>query len=73
MVVFDEGAFVPVTLLPADWTAMMTEFKRKHGIHVHDDRLPAQSCFENFGERLADGTFNGLTSTGNIIGSSIPS
>ena len=28
---------VPVTLLPADWTAMMTEFKRIHGTHAHDD------------------------------------
>ena len=47
---------VPVTLLPADWSAMMTEFKRNFGSHIPDDRHPAQSCYENFAERLADGT-----------------
>ena len=46
---------VPVTLRPADWSAMMSEFKRKFGSHIPDDRLPAQSCYENFAERLAEG------------------
>ena len=47
---------VPVTLLPCDWTSILTEFKRKYGAHISDDRLPAQSMFENFNEKLADGT-----------------
>ena len=47
---------VPVTLLPAEWTAMMTEFERMHGTNIHDDRLPERTCCENFAERLADGT-----------------
>ena len=47
---------VPVTLLPCDWTSLITEFKNKHGKHIPDDKLPAQSMFENFSERLADGT-----------------
>ena len=47
---------VPVTLLPCDWTSLVTEFKNKFGKHIPDDKLPAQSMFENFSERLADGT-----------------
>ena len=47
---------VPVTLLPCDWTSLVTEFKNKFGKHVPDDKLPAQSMFEKFSERLADGT-----------------
>ena len=35
----------------------MTEFKNKFGHHISDDRLPAQSMFESFTEKLADGTF----------------
>ena len=44
---------VPVTLLPCDWTSIMTEFKNKFGNHISDDRLPAQSMFESFTEKLA--------------------
>ena len=47
---------VPVTLLPCDWTSILTEFKNKFGKHIPDDKLPAQSMFESFAERLADGT-----------------
>ena len=47
---------VPVTLLPCDGTSLLTEFKNKFGKHIPDDKLPAQSMFENFSERLADGT-----------------
>ena len=34
----------------------MTEFKNKFGNHISDDRLPAQSMFESFTEKLADRT-----------------
>ena len=37
-------------------TSIMTEFKNKFGHHISDDRLPAQSMFESFTEKLADGT-----------------
>ena len=47
---------VPVTLLPCEWTSLLTECKNKHGKHIPDEKLPAQSMFENFAERLADGT-----------------
>ena len=47
---------VPVTLLPCDWTSLVTEFKNKHGKHIPEEKLPAQSMSENFSERLADGT-----------------
>ena len=35
---------------------MMTEFKRKFGKHISDDRLPPQSTFKHFSEKLAEGT-----------------
>ena len=47
---------LPVTLLPCDWTAILSEFKKKFGSQIPDDRLPAQSMFEHFSEKLADGT-----------------
>ena len=45
-----------VTHLPCDWMSMMTEFKRKFGKHISDDRLPSQSTFKHFSEKLAEGT-----------------
>ena len=47
---------VPVTLLPCDWTSIITEFKKKYRNHIADERLLAQSMFEHFSEKLADGT-----------------
>ena len=47
--------WVPVTLLACDWTSINTEFK-KYGNHIADERLPAQSMFEHFSEKLVDGT-----------------
>ena len=43
---------VPVTLLPFDLTSILTEFKRKFGNHIADDRLPSQSICSS----TADGT-----------------
>ena len=48
---------VPVTLLPCDWTSILAECEKKYGSHISDDRLPAQSMFESFTEKMADGTF----------------
>ena len=36
---------VPGTLLPCDWTSLLTEYKNKHGKHIPDEKLPAQSMF----------------------------
>ena len=47
---------LPVTLLPCDWTSILSEFKNKFGTQFPDERLPAQSMFEHFSEKLADGT-----------------
>ena len=52
---------VPVTLLSFDWTSILTKFKKKYEAHISDDRLPAQSMFENFTEKLADGTHQSWT------------
>ena len=30
---------VPVTLLPLDWTSILTETKKKFGTHIPDDRF----------------------------------
>ena len=46
---------VPVTLLSWDWISILTEFKKKYGSHIVDDRMSSQSMFENFSEKLADG------------------
>ena len=45
----------PVSILGADWEALLVTFKNKFGTHLHDTLLPAQSYFEGFEERLASG------------------
>ena len=45
----------PVSMLSAGWNQLRTAFKQKHGEHLHDTVLPAQSCFEAFEEKLSDG------------------
>ena len=45
----------PVSMLCADWEALMTTFKGKSGAHIHDTLLPSQSYFQGFEERLANG------------------
>ena len=53
---------VPVTLLPCDWTSISHGVQeRSTAQHIADDRLPAQSMFENFTEKLADGTLKAET------------
>ena len=46
---------VPTTLLPEDWTSMMLAFRNKFGKHTPDEKLPAQSCYEAFADKLAIG------------------
>ena len=45
----------PVSMLCADWEALMLTFNTKFGSHLPDTVLPAQSYFEGFEERLANG------------------
>ena len=45
----------PVTLLVADWTSLMIHFMKQYGDDILDEKLPAQSSFEAFEEKLADG------------------
>ena len=46
----------PVQTLVADWNSMICSFKDKYGSNIHDSRLPAQSYFDGFEERLSDGS-----------------
>ena len=46
---------VPTSLLPEDWTSMMLAFRNKFGRHIPDEKLPAQSCYEAFADKLAIG------------------
>ena len=45
----------PLSMLCADWEALRLTFKTKFVTHLHDTVLPAQSYFEGFEERLANG------------------
>ena len=58
---------MPVSLLPFDWTSILTESKKKFGSHIADDRLPAQSMFEHFAEKLGDGTLKAEPSS-HVVG-----
>ena len=44
-----------VSMLSADWNQLLAAFKQKHGQHLHDTVLPAQSYAEAFEEMLSDG------------------
>ena len=46
---------VPTTILPEDWTSMMLAFRNKFGKHIPDEKLPAQSYYEAFADKLAIG------------------
>ena len=46
----------PISMIVADWTSLIRTFKAKYGNSIHPSRLPAQSYFEGFEERLTDGT-----------------
>ena len=46
---------VPTTVLPEDWTSMMTAFRSKFGKHIPDEKLPAPSYYEAFADKLAIG------------------
>ena len=41
-------------MLTCDWTSLMTQ-QQKYGPHIHESRLPGQTYFEAYKEKLADG------------------
>ena len=43
-------------MITADWTSSLRTFKAKYVNNIHPSRLPAQSHFEAFEQRLTDGT-----------------
>ena len=46
----------PISMVTADWVSLLRTFRAKYGNNIHPSRLPAQTYFESFEERLADGT-----------------
>ena len=51
----------PTTMLQVDWTTLLDRFKEKYGEHLHDNRLPSQSYYEAFEEKLSDGQLTAET------------
>ena len=45
----------PITMLACDWVSSKNQFKSKYGMQIHETRLPAQSYFEAYEEKLQDG------------------
>ena len=46
---------VPTTILPEDWTSMKVAFRTKFGKHNLGEKVPSQSCYEAFADKLAIG------------------
>ena len=42
----------PVSRLPEDWDSIVEAFLNKYGKDIPEDRLPSQSYFESFEEKL---------------------
>ena len=51
----------PIQHLTADWASMIFQFKQQNGMNIHDAKLPAQSYFESFEERLHNGAIEAET------------
>ena len=51
----------PITFLTADWVTLTVQVKMQHGMSIHDAKLPAQSYYESFEERLHNGFFEDET------------
>ena len=56
----------PVAMLTGEWNTWMHSFKDKYGEEIDHSRLPSQSNFEAFKEKLADGDLVPDTLTQNI-------
>ena len=51
----------PIQYLTADWASMIFQFNQQYGMNVHDAKLPSQSFFESFEERLHNGVIEAET------------
>ena len=51
----------PIQYVTADWASMIFQFKQQYGMSIHDAKLPAQSYFESFEERLHSGVLEAET------------
>ena len=51
----------PVQMLEGDWANMIRAFKLKYGKQIHPSRLPAQSYYEAYEEKLANTTWRAET------------
>ena len=51
----------PITFLTADWASLIVQFKMHCGMSIHDVKLPAQSCYGSFEERLRNGIIEAET------------
>ena len=45
----------PIQYLTKDWASMLFQFKTQYGLNRHEAKLPSQSYFESFDERLHNG------------------
>ena len=46
-----------VSMLQMDWNILMIQYKAQFCAHLCEEDLPAQSFFEEFEEKLAEGNF----------------
>ena len=51
----------PIQYLTLDWASMIFQFKQQYWMNIHDAKLPAQSYFESFEERLHNGVIEAET------------
>ena len=50
-----------ITMPSSDWMSLIDQFRAKYGAHMHESCLPAQSYYEAFEEKLADGQLGAET------------
>ena len=46
----------PVSMVKCGWISLIMRLRDQHGDNIHETRLPAQTCIENFEEALSDGS-----------------
>ena len=51
----------PIQYLTKDWASMLFQFKTQCGLNIHEAKLPSQSYYESFEERLHNGVIEAET------------
>ena len=51
----------PSQHLTKEWASMMFQFKTQHGLNIQEVKLPSQSYYESFEERLHNGVIEAET------------